>query len=450
MGGQRQQRQQRQHDVDGDVAKAEANLLATVLELTLVVAQTGTKVFPPFEAPALLKPFLQFTAKIPAPALRAARRVLDEDPLFRARVATVATEELVGSAGSLYVCRPDGWESAFMDAVVDAMGEASHEGANKNASRLAKKLLGAEAALFRAESELARVKAELAASQSLLAEERRSRLALAGELSALQASVSTHNDSESRARSETAKSTALAKQAAEERDAAVERAMVAENALSRRLSFDSSVDRALAAIDDLKAELRMSKEASTPVAVLGADASALSASPASSGGRATAVRPKVDRTTATRRKRIALPPGIFDDTVEAATALFRTTDVVVLVDAYNVAKWRWPTAGIGDLRERLLAMAGQISHRTGATIHLVFDGAHGGGKAKPVGSAKVRMFYTSEGVEADDVILDMAAKAPLSVPVVVVSNDMRVVDGALSLGANVVPNTAFAALSTST
>ncbi len=116
---------------------------------------------------------------------------------------------------------------------------------------------------------------------------------------------------------------------------------------------------------------------------------------------------------------------------------------MVLVDAYNVAKWRWPTAGIADLRARLVAMAGQISQRTGATIHLVFDGAHTGSTIKPGGSAKVRLVYTEAGVEADDVVLAMAKKAPSSVPIVVVSNDMRVVDGALRLGVNVVPNQAF-------
>ena len=73
-----------------------------------------------------LRPFVQFTAKVPAAAFRAARRVLDEDPMFRARVATVATEELVGQAGSLYVRRPEGWEATFRDVVIDAMAWTRH------------------------------------------------------------------------------------------------------------------------------------------------------------------------------------------------------------------------------------------------------------------------------------------------------------------------------------
>jgi hypothetical protein len=43
-------------DPDTEPARAEAKLLATVLELTLVVAQTGIKVVPPYEAPAALRP----------------------------------------------------------------------------------------------------------------------------------------------------------------------------------------------------------------------------------------------------------------------------------------------------------------------------------------------------------------------------------------------------------
>ena len=150
-----------------------------------------------------------------------------------------------------------------------------------------------------------------------------------------------------------------------------------------------------------------------------------------------------------RRSPIPLPPGVFDDTVDAAWALFRTPDVVVLVDAYNVAMWRWPGVAPADLRNRLVAMAGQISQRTGASIHLVFDGAHTGSSSRPGGSANVRVVFTPNGVEADDVLIDMAAKSPPTLPVVVVSNDMRVVEGALAAGVNVLPNHAFAALSTS-
>ena len=470
-----------------DLARTEAKLLATVLELALVVAQTGMKVVPPFEAPAPLRPFLQFTAKIPGPALRAARRVLDDDALFRARVASVATEELVGRAGSLYVRRPEGWEADFQQAVLDAMGDASHEGTAKRVGRLEKKVVGLESVLVRTESELARIRTELALSQGLLAEERRARAAVAAELARLRSSVDEAATSEQRARidARTARLSATALLA--ERDAARLRAEAAEDALRKRASFDAAVARTLSALDDLGGELRLitstgsgmksagersirsaavssSPSSSSPspspssspsvsplsspsVSPLSSSSSSASSSPSVSGTAPAQKMAKPPRVAAARRRPIPLPPGIFEDSVDAALALFRSPDVVVLVDAYNVAKWRWPEAGARDLRARLVAMAGQISHRTGAAIHLIFDGAHEGGVAKPGGSAKVRIVYTPVGVEADDVILEMASQAPNTLPIVVVSNDMRVVAGAMAIGVNVVPSHAFVASS---
>ena len=75
------------------------------------MAQAGLRTVPPLDSPAALKPFLRFSHKVPRPALRAARRVLDNEPEYRSRVLTVATDELVGEAGMLFLQRPDGWET---------------------------------------------------------------------------------------------------------------------------------------------------------------------------------------------------------------------------------------------------------------------------------------------------------------------------------------------------
>ncbi len=250
-------RHRNRDDSDGvDVSAAEARLLATLLELTVVVAQTGAKVVPPLDPPAALRPFLQFTAKVPAAAFRAARRVLDEDPLFRARVATVATEELVGRAGSLYVRRPDGWEEGFRDAVIDAMGEASSEGAVKRAGRLEKKLAGMESALARAEADLARIRIELVASQGQLAEERRARTALAAEAVELQDALASKAKAHVDAADTATEATSVVARLTQELAVMRERAEAAENSLMRRASFDAAVSNALTAFDRVGAELR--------------------------------------------------------------------------------------------------------------------------------------------------------------------------------------------------
>ena len=55
-----------------------------------------------------------------------------------------------------------------------------------------------------------------------------------------------------------------------------------------------------------------------------------------------------------------------------------------------------------------------------------------------MGSARVRVQFTPDGIEADDRILEMISAIPATTPVVVASNDRRVRDGARDQGANTV------------
>ena len=72
---------------------------------------------------------------------------------------------------------------------------------------------------------------------------------------------------------------------------------------------------------------------------------------------------------------VALPPGIFDDSVEAADHLVRVPGVAVLVDGYNVSKLGWPDHSIAEQRRRLVDALSEMSARTGAEVAVVFDGA---------------------------------------------------------------------------
>ena len=159
----------------GDV---ELELLRQVLELTVVVAQAGQRVTPAVQAPAVLRPYLRFTHKVPGPALRVARRVLDEDDEWRARVALVATDELVGRAGTLYAQRPEDWAQQY-DELVDEAVAARESGAHGQAGRHAdRRLLAAEeyarrseAAAKLAEEAMAKLRAELVATHTQLGAE---------------------------------------------------------------------------------------------------------------------------------------------------------------------------------------------------------------------------------------------------------------------------------------
>ena len=74
------------------------------------VAREGEAAEPTQPAPAKLRRYLGF-ARLPAPALDIARRVVEEDDAFRERVANRLTQDDVGEAGWVWLTRPEGWEA---------------------------------------------------------------------------------------------------------------------------------------------------------------------------------------------------------------------------------------------------------------------------------------------------------------------------------------------------
>jgi predicted RNA-binding protein with PIN domain len=145
---------------------------------------------------------------------------------------------------------------------------------------------------------------------------------------------------------------------------------------------------------------------------------------------------------------VPLPPAVFADTVEAAEHLVRVRGVVVLIDGYNVTKGAHPELALPEQRQWLLDAMGGLAARCGADLHVVFDGAGDVASAPAQGPRRsaVHVRYTPAGVEADDDVLALVAAVPARQPVVVVSDDRRVRDGAAALGANLVGSGTFADL----
>jgi predicted RNA-binding protein with PIN domain len=138
-----------------------------------------------------------------------------------------------------------------------------------------------------------------------------------------------------------------------------------------------------------------------------------------------------------RRVPLPLPGGLLDDSVEAAEHLLRTPGILLLVDGYNVTMTGWPELPVGEQRRRLLGALGEAAARTGAAVDVVFDGAD----VEPISAPHqvrqlVRVRFSPPHVEADDVLLDLLGQLPVARPVVVVSSDKRVRDGARRQGAN--------------
>jgi predicted RNA-binding protein with PIN domain len=138
-----------------------------------------------------------------------------------------------------------------------------------------------------------------------------------------------------------------------------------------------------------------------------------------------------------RRVPIVLPGGVFDDSPEAAEHLLRTPGVTLIVDGYNVTMTGWPELAAGEQRRRLVTALQGLAARTATRSEVVFDGAAVDPSLVPTaGRQLVRVRFSSPGVEADDVVLDLVERLPAATPLVVASSDKRVREGAKRLGAN--------------
>ena len=99
----------------------------------------------------------------------------------------------------------------------------------------------------------------------------------------------------------------------------------------------------------------------------------------------------------------------------------------------------WPELGAAEQRRRLVALLSDLAARTCNRVEVVFDGAEVDGGAVTVPAAArrwVRVRFSPPDVEADDVVLDLVAQLPAGRPVIVVSSDNRVREGARRGGAN--------------
>ena len=420
----------------------------------MAVARAGEEDTPVVPAPVALRPFLQF-AKLPARAVVAARRAVDADDEFRARVAEAVTEDDVGRAGWVWLTRPPGWE-VELEALEHGVAEAGEVAADRRAENEARRrLAGAEAATQRAEAAAAAAQAESARAVAALSEERRARRAAALDAGELARRLEQATAERDQARVER-------DQARAERDRARE-----EGSRSRRRASElkDSLDqlRQSAASPPAPAE---PPSPGAPVEVRQAAGALLRAAGAAAGmadslrEAAVALRgdlpadepapaplapvdPGAERRARSprrpRRTPVALPPGVLDDSVEAADRLFRIPGMTVLVDGYNASQTGWPELPISDQRRRLVDALTEMVARTGADVSVVFDGAEPAWPGPvPTTSRLVKVSFSPPDVEADDIVLARVADLEPTRPVLVASSDRRVRDGASAMGANVI------------
>lgn len=391
-------------------------------------------------APARLVPFLSFKT-MPTKAKETILEVIDEDEAFRKRVAKGVTEEKHGRFTHSYLVRPDGWEtfvSQMIEMDEEPLGEsdggspkgraggaddaerndaAGDAGAgNEQAADLAVELSAAIAARDAAVGDLERVRAELAASQSELEQAAAANGEFATKVKALEGEVDDLVAQRQRAVSELKTTEShLARHIAEKKQ--IQKTL--EQMTSAQLSSaavggtitDVEVRVGLDAIDESISQLRehvdVMRRASTP-----------------------------ERVNVARRVALAPPLGIVDHSTEFAEYLLAMPNVVVLVDGYNVTKQAVPKLDLENQRNWLEQKLNNASSTMTGRFEVIFDGADVLVEQRSA-NARVRVRFSPDGVEADDVIISSVKEIDARYVVVVVSSDRRVRNGAAKGGANV-------------
>lgn len=414
------------------MAAPPVDVLRRALERAIQVAVSGEAQRPPVRAPRALQPVLRFR-RLPESALRTVAKVLDTDDEFRARVAAASDPDDVGRVAWLWLERPEGWEQD-VDALLDerALDHQAPQDERAADKALRRQLEGAERRAARALEDARRATAEAERLRRELDDVRAERAAQAKRIDELERRITELTAERAKAVAELKHHESVLSRRTEQKralEAKVDELRRALDAVPGRAGrrADASTDRAR--LDDLRlavAELRRR------AAAFAEDLDDLHRSLA--GGNAAQSR---SRDVPPPRVPVPVPAGLTDDSVEAARYLITRPNAVLLVDGYNVSMVAWPDADIAEQRARLERLLDELAARTaGLTVELVFDGA----AAQPVARTMrpgLTVRFTAADVEADDELLDLVGRFPNDRPVIVVSNDRRVRDGARARGANV-------------
>ncbi|NLA34648.1 MAG: hypothetical protein GX868_03050 [Actinobacteria bacterium] len=436
----------------------ELDLLRPALELAIAVARSEAKQNPPIEPPRALAPYLSFR-KLPAKALAASRRALDDDPEFRARVHAAGDSAALGEASELLLARPELW-SERLAALVEERASRERDAEEGRMSREAERL-GQQIDKLRrrvAETEAQRntaVQRETAAmgrieTLQVALEDLSAQLSAAE--AARQRAVRELKEVERRLAERTAEVRALRDRldsVSGEAAAATfetERRAAAEHHGAQQAVLRGEADRALVealrqrwdavgpALGEIQRLLAIPDQ--DPARLL---RQAQTAQPGRATGAASSRPRKRDR------EALRLPARLAHGTPEATRWLMSRPGATVYIDGYNVTMLAWPELTAGEQRVALERAARRLQAQLGSRMVLVFDGDDEGGREirSAVGSP-VRVLFTARTVEADDEIL--AQLDARTEPAVVVTNDKRVQAGARERGAEVVRSDEFIAL----
>ncbi len=409
------------------------SLLRPALELAWAVARAGEQLEPRLAAPRPMRPLLGF-ARLPARVLDVVRRVVDEDVAFRTRVAEAAEELDLSRPAWLFVVRPEGWASELDELQAAARAEIEDRHGEQDERDARRRVRAVESSARRAEEALARERERAVRTAEELRAERRSRRAAEEDAAAARRLADSLTGEQTKA-----------SRALEVATAELARLRTATSGGPDLETLARDIAEAAEAASSLASRLRAAADVLSPPIPrepqeMEDDVERAAAAPPPSAPSPPRPRPSSPpKRRRPARRPAPLPPGMRDDSPEAAEHLVRLSGSVLVVDGYNASlAWR-PTLPIGEQRRRLVDALEELATRTQSDVHVVFDGVE---PAQPVTSTGprrlVRARFSPPDVEADDIVVGLVDDLPAHRPVVVASNDRAVREDAERRGANVI------------
>jgi predicted RNA-binding protein with PIN domain len=141
-----------------------------------------------------------------------------------------------------------------------------------------------------------------------------------------------------------------------------------------------------------------------------------------------------------RRRSVPLPRAMFDDSIEAANHLVRVPGIVLVVDGYSVTISTFGDLELSHQRRQLVDRLGALTTATGTQVRVVFDWAELSERFGPPADARsqMRVTFSSDGGEPEQVILDLVDQLETAQAVVVATDDRRLQQAARGRGGNVI------------